>query len=526
LSHPPAAAGGGGMGEVGKVGLTMEVGTVYLVGAGPGDPGLITWKGLEVLRRADVVVYDRLVSPALLALARPDAEQIHVGKVPGGRGVRQEEINVLLVEKARAGRTVCRLKGGDPFVFGRGGEEALHLVEAGVPFVVVPGVTSAVAVPAYAGIPVTHRGMARSFAVATGHRCEAEEGGTDEGTCPAEVPRADVLVYLMGVENLPRIVAQLRRCGWEATAPAAVIQQGTTPAQRTAVGTLADIVERAAGVEPPAVLVVGETVALRDALNWFERLPLFGKRVLVTRAREQAGHLAVELALRGAEPVVLPTIAVQPLESPEALDAALCRLREFRWILFTSANAVRAVWERMRALGLDARAFAGVRLGAIGTATAAALLEVGLQADFVPQRHTSAAIVEEIGDVRGARILLPRSDIAPPDLAEGLRARGAQVEAVVAYRTVPAGPPREVVERVLEEGVDIATFTSSSTVANLAALVAPRSLEEVLRGALVACIGPVTAQAARERGLHVDLIAPVHTEEGLVDALVAHFRGG
>lgn len=503
----------------------MEVGTVYLVGAGPGDPGLITWKGLEVLRRADVVVYDRLVSPALLALARPDAEQVDVGKAPGGRGVRQEEIHAILVEKARAGRTVCRLKGGDPFVFGRGGEEALHLVQAGVPFVVVPGVTSAIAVPAYAGIPVTHRGMVRSFAVATGHRCDAGEGGANEGICPGEVPRADVLVYLMGVENLPRIVAQLRRCGWEATTPAAVVQQGTTLAQRTVVGTLADLVERAAEVEPPAVLVVGETVALRDALNWFERLPLFGKRVLITRAREQAQRLAAELVVRGAEPVVLPTIAVQPLESPEALDAALRRLGEFHWVLFTSANAVWAVWERMRALGLDARAFAGVRLGAIGTATAASLLEVGLQADFVPQRHTSAAILEEIGDVRGQRILLPRSDLAPPDLAEGLRARGADVEAVTAYRTVPAGPPREVVERLLEEGVDIATFTSASTVANLAALVAPRSLEEVLRGAVVACIGPVTAQAARERGLHVDVVAPVHTEEGLVEALVAHFVG-
>lgn len=502
----------------------MKVGTVYLVGAGPGDPGLITWKGLEALRTADVVVYDRLVSPALLALARPDAEQIDVGKVPAGRGVRQEEINMLLVEKARAGRTVCRLKGGDPFVFGRGGEEALYLAEAGVPFVVVPGVTSAIAVPAYAGIPVTHRGMVRSFAVATGHRCDAEEG-SEEDRCPSDVPRADVVVYLMGVENLPRIVAQLRRCGWEATTPAAVIQRGTTPAQRTVVGTLADLVGRAAGVEPPAVLVVGETVTLRDGLNWFERLPLFGKRVLVTRAREQAGRLAAELALRGAEPVVLPTIAVQPLESPEALDAALRRLGAFHWVLFTSANAVRAVWERMRALGLDARAFAGVRLGAIGTVTAASLLEVGLQADFVPQRHTSAAILEEIGDVRGARVLLPRSDIAPPDLAEGLRARGAEVEAVVAYRTVPAGSRREVVERLLEEGVDIATFTSTSTVANLAALVAPRPLAEVLRGTLVACIGPVTAQAARERGLHVDLVAPVHTEEGLVEALVAHFRG-
>jgi uroporphyrinogen III methyltransferase/synthase len=501
----------------------MEVGTVYLVGAGPGDPGLITWKGLEVLRAADVVVYDRLVSPALLALARPDAEQINVGKTPRGRGARQEEINALLVEKARAGLAVCRLKGGDPFVFGRGGEEALYLAEAGVPFVVVPGVTSAVAVPAYAGIPVTHRGMVRSFAVATGHRCGAE-GSPDEGPCPDDVPRADVLVYLMGVENLPRIVAQLRRSGWEARTPAAVIQQGTTPAQRTVVGTLADIAERAAGLEPPAVLVVGATVALRDALNWFERLPFFGKRVLVTRAREQAGKLAVDLAARGAEPVVLPTIAVRPLDSPEALDAALRHLGEFHWVLFTSANAVRAVWERVRALGLDARAFAGVRVGAIGTATAASLLEVGLQADFVPQRHTSAAILEEIGEVRGMRILLPRSDIAPPDLAEGLRARGAQVEAVVAYRTVPAGPPREVVERVLEEGVDIATFTSSSTVANLAALVAPRSLEEVLQGAVVACIGPVTAQAARERGLHVDVVAPVHTEEGLVEALVAYFR--
>ncbi|MGQ9584114.1 MAG: uroporphyrinogen-III C-methyltransferase [Anaerolineae bacterium] len=496
----------------------MSAGMVYLVGAGPGDPGLITWKGLELLRLADVVVYDRLVGPALLAQARPGAELVDVGKRPGHYALSQEEINALLVARAREGRRVCRLKGGDPFVFGRGGEEALALREAGVPFVVVPGVTSALAVPAYAGIPVTHRGLARSFAVVTGHRCDEDEGEVD-----ANFPQADTLIFLMGVANLERIVSRLLKEGWEEGTPAALIRWGTTPSQETVVGTLSEIVAKAAALRPPAVLVVGRAVGLRDSLKWFEQLPLFGKRVLITRVREQAGGLAERLMAVGAEPLVLPTIAILPLASTEELDAALRRLHDFGWVIFTSANAVRSVWGRVESLGLDARAFAGIRLGAIGPATAAALSECGLRADFVPRKHTSEAIVSEIGDVAGQSVLLPRSDLAPPALAEALRARGARVMALTAYRTAPARPQPEVIDELLGGRVDVATFTSSSTVANLAALVAPRALGEVLQSCFVACIGPVTARTAEELGVRVDLVADVHTVDGLVDALVAHF---
>jgi len=503
----------------------MSRGVVYLVGAGPGDPGLVTWKGLEILRAADVVVYDRLVGSALLAQARSDAEVVDVGKKPGDRALSQEGINDLLVAKARAGLSVCRLKGGDPFVFGRGGEEALALLRANIPFVVVPGVTSALAVPAYAGIPVTHRGMVRSFAVVTGHRCDegqAVGGGEFDGGFPS----ADTLVFLMGVSNLKAIVGRLLETGWAEGTPAALVGWGTTSRQATLVGTLADIVEKASDMQPPAVFVVGPTVGLRDSLSWFEHLPLFGKRVLVTRAREQASSMAAKLMALGAEPLILPSIAILPPESTEELDGALQRLHEFDWVVFTSANAVRLVWDRVNALGLDARAFAGVRLGAIGSATGAAMLGRGLRADFVPQRHTSEAMVTEIGSVRGQRILLPRSDIAPPDLAEGLGQKGAEVEAVVAYRTAPARPQPEILEELAQGQVDIATFTSSSTVANLSVLVAPRSLGEVLEGCFVACIGPVTTSTARQLGVRVDLVAEVHTVDGLVEALVAHFGAG
>ncbi len=369
------------------------VGTVYLVGAGPGDPELITVAGLAALRRADVVVYDRLAPPALLREAKPEALLIDAGKAAGAHTLSQEAINTLLIEHARAGRTVVRLKGGDPFLFGRGGEEALALRRAGIPFRVVPGVTSAIAAPACAGIPVTHRGVAGSVLIATGH--EAADGPGASYDWAALARAADTLVFLMGVERLPTIVERLLAAGRPAEQPAALIRWGSTPEQEVVTATLGTIAARARerGIRPPAALVVGEVVRLREELAWLEELPLFGARVLVTRAREQASGLAARLRALGAVPLEFPAIACAPLEDPAPLDAALATLPEQDWVVFTSQNGVTAAWERLTALGRDARAFGAAKVCAIGPATAAALAARGIRADLVPETFTTAGVL-------------------------------------------------------------------------------------------------------------------------------------
>jgi len=505
-------------------------GIVYLIGAGPGDPGLITVRGRDRLAQADVVVYDRLVDPALLEAARPDAERIYVGKATDRHTFPQDRINRLLVEKAKAGLRVARLKGGDPFVFGRGGEEALALVAAGVPFEVVPGVTSAVAVPAYAGIPVTHRDVVASFAVVTGHRRREAEAAAEDGLGVdwAALAGVDTLVFLMGVANLPAIVEGLLGAGRDPRTPVAIIRWGTTPRQEVIDGTLGEIVAlaREAGLRPPAVVVVGEVVALRGQLRWFDVQPLFGLRVLVTRSRAQAGRLSARLRALGAEPVEFPSIEVLPPEDWTGLDGAIARLHRYDWVIFTSVNGVRFFWERLERAGKDARALAGARLGAIGPATAEALRRYGLRADLVPSRYVAEAILAEIGPVEGRYILLPRADIARPALAEGLRAAGAMVDEAVAYRTVRTSQEdAERVRRALANGeIDVLTFTSSSTVRNfLAALDPAPPLPE---GVVVACIGPITARTAREMGLPVHVTAAEHTIEGLIRALVEYVTQG
>jgi uroporphyrinogen III methyltransferase / synthase len=494
----------------------VSPGMAYLVGAGPGDPGLITVKGAECLRRADVVLYDRLAHPQLLAYAPPAAERIFVGKGRGGHTLSQQQINALLVQYASQGKTVVRLKGGDPFVFGRGGEEALVLRAAGIPFEVVPGISSAVAALAYAGIPITHRGVADSFTVATGHRAPNPEGDT-------KCASADTLVYVMGVENLATIVDDLVTKGRDPGTPAALVHWATTPRQQTVTGTLGDIVERGRHLRPPAVLVVGSVVSLRARLDWYERQPLFGRRILVTRAREQASEMSRILAEAGAEPLELPLIQVLPLEDPCALDAALQRRHD--WIAFTSVNGVRAVWQRLQAKGADARALAGGRLCAIGPETAAELAAHGLRADYVPAEYVVEAIVAGLPVTTGQVVLLPRADIALSSLAEGLRARGALVDDVVAYRTVSASLDRSAslhAVRAIESGeLDAVTFASSSAVR---AFVKAGLWSRRRRDPLVACIGPVTAQAARDLGLPVDVVPVMCTTPGLVAALVEHYR--
>jgi len=505
--------------------MSTATGHVSLVGAGPGDPGLITLAGADALARAEVVVYDRLVNTRLLDLAPAAAERVFAGKGPSQHTMSQDEINALLIDRARAGKRVVRLKGGDPFVFGRGGEEAKALARAGILFDIVPGVSSAVAAPAYAGIPVTHRGVASSVAFVTGHEDPAK---LDE---PVDWPKlataVDTLVLLMGVGQLPQIVERLVAAGRDPATPAAVIEWGTLPRQRTIEGTLADIVAKTheGGVGAPAVAVVGEVVRLRAALRWFDTRPLFGLRVLVTRTREQASELSRALAAAGAEPVELPSIEIMPRYDEARLAAAIDALRggTYAWLLFTSANAAEIFFDALWTRGLDARAVRA-RLGAIGPATAEALRKCGLRVDVTPERdaYTAEGLLAALAneDVRGARVLLPRAEGARELLVEDLVARGATVDEVTLYvAALPDGPEPEGLRRLRAGEVDIATFASSSSVRNLVAMLGEDI--EPLRRCRIACIGPVTATTAQELlGRPPDVVAREHTIAGLVQALV------
>jgi uroporphyrinogen III methyltransferase/synthase len=513
-------------------------GIVYLVGAGPGDPGLITVAGVEALRSADVVVYDRLAHPGLLAHAPAGAERIYAGKQADRHTLRQEEINDVLAGRAQAGKRVVRLKGGDPFVFGRGGEEAEYLAERGIRFVVIPGVTSAIAAPAYAGIPLTHRDAASSFAVITGHERNDESGIRNEEAGAAESRRrwdriahgADTLVFLMGVENLGEIVARLTEHGRGRDTPVALIRWGTWAGmQETLTGTLADIVERvrAAGFKAPAVTVVGDVVKLRSALRWYDVDPLFGKRIVVTRARTQASALISALRSRGAEPIEFPLIrSACPVDGGRALMEAVGKVEDYSWICFSSANAVSAFADALRAAGKDARALAAARIAAVGPATEDALREARLVVDYVPDQFTGAALAESLPEpVAGSRILALRAEDGEEALVETLRARGAAVDAAPAYRTVIDGAGAEIVKQRLAEGsIDSVTFTSSSTVKNFASALGVAALPAQVA---IACIGPTTARTAEELlGRPPDIVAEEHSINGLLDALEAHYVGG
>lgn len=501
-------------------------GKVYLVGAGPGDPGLLTVKGSSTLASADVVVYDRLLDPTLLTLASPTARTVFVGKERGRQALTQSEINDLLVREGLAGNSVVRLKGGDPFVFGRGGEEALALAQAGVAFEVVPGVTSAVAAAAYAGIPVTHRGVATTVTFVTG----SEDPTKGETTTPWPVlaKTGGTLVILMGWATLPGIVATLQAHGMSADTPVALVQWGTWNRQRTVSGTLANVVERgrSASIGSPVVAVVGDVAALREEIAWFDRRPLWGKRVLVTRSRTQASRFIEMIRELGAEPVELPSIQIGPLENYDELDAALLEQSGVpgRWIIFASANGVDYVWERLHARGLDARYFAGATVGAIGPATGEALLKRGVRPDFVPRRSVSDAVVAELSDRDwvGRPVLLPGSEIGRDELAAGLARLGGDVRRVAAYRNIRPEGVESRAREVLRAGIDVVTFTSSSTVRNLLDILGED--RHLLDGALIACIGPITSATAVECGLPVDIIPESHDVAGLADALVGYYQ--
>lgn len=502
----------------------MARGVVYLVGGGPGDPGLITLRGVACLQQADLVLYDRLINPQLLRHARPYAEVVYVGKAAGGQALTQQEINDLLVQRAKAGDTVVRLKGGDPFVFGRGGEEALALAKAGIPFEVVPGISSAIAAPAYAGVPVTHRGLASSFAVITGHEDPTKPDSSIRWEHLAT--GVDTLIFLMGVENLSLIVQQLIAHGRAPETPVALVRWGTWPRQETLTGTLANIQEVLKGrtFGPPAATIVGPTVALREHIRWFDTRPLFGMRVLVTRAQDQASQLAEQLAALGADPIEAPAIEITEPEDYAPLDAALRGLNRFRWVVFTSANGVNATFRRLQALSKDSRAFAHIRVAAVGPGTAAALRERWVEPDLIPDTYLTEAVAEALvkQGVRGVHVLLPRTDIASEALAQRLTEAGALIEQVIAYRTVQASALDPEIALLLRAGqVDVVTFASASTVRNLVALLGGDT--SALAQSRIASIGPVTSAAAREAGLRVDIEATEHTIPGLVTAIQEHW---
>ena len=496
--------------------MSARAGVVYLVGAGPGDPGLMTARSLELIASADSILHDRLIPAAALAGARDDAELRYVGKEPGDASVPQDRIHEELVERAQRGLSVVRLKGGDPFVFGRGGEEAEALHAAGVPFEVVPGVTAGVAAPAYAGIPVTHRDDASAVAFVTGHEDPAKEETALDWDALARFP--GTLVLYMGVKRLPEIAERLITAGRDAGEPAAAVERGTLPGQRQVVatlGTLADAVVEA-NLKPPSILVFGQVAGRRDAIAWLEHRPLHGKRVVVTRARAQASGLATTLAALGAEVVELPAIRIEPRTESSEVREAVASLHSYAVVCLTSPNGVRLLFDAMAAAGRDARALAQAQVAAIGPGTAAALRERGVIADVVPDRFVAEAMVEALAEVPvdGRPVLVARAAEARDVLPDALRERGAEVDVVALYETVREDPDPEAIEAAMT--ADYVTFTSSSTVRNFLEVTDGRMPE----GARVVSIGPVTSETLHEAGFAADVEAERHDPEGLVEALL------
>ena len=506
----------------------MQKGKVYLIGAGPGDPGLITVKGQECIARADVVIYDHLANEELLSFASADAELIYAGKVGGIHNREQRQINELLVEKALAGKVVARLKGGDPFVFGRGGEECEALADAGILFEVVPGVTAGIGAPAYAGIPLTHRDVTTSVAFVTGHEHPGKE--TSEIDWERLSLGSGTVVFYMGMKNLPQITENLIAHGRSPETPVALIRWGTRPEQQILIGTLVDIAGKAgkAGFKAPAIIVVGEVVKLRGKLRWFDNRPLSGRGILVTRAVEQAGEFSVMLAELGARVHECPTISIVPPDDYSELDGAIASLGGFQWLIFTSVNAVKYFFARLALQGLDTRAIGSCRVCAVGPKSAAALLSCGVKADLVPDDYKAEGVIAAFRaiDVKGKRFLFPMGDKARDVIPSGLTGLGGEVIAPVAYcNVIPAFLPDPVMLALEEKKIDCVTFTSSSTVENLCAMLGENRFLHLLEGVAVAAIGPVTARTCRDLGLEVRIEPDKYTLEALSEAMVKYFAG-
>src|SRR5574337_872021 len=500
----------------------MKRSMVYLVGAGPGDPRLITVKGLECIKKADVLIYDYLVNVDLLKVAKPNAEFIYVGKQGGAHTLEQDDINQLLVKKAKEDKIVTRLKGGDPYIFGRGGEEAIVLRENNVPFEVVPGITAAIATPNYAGIPVTHRDFTSTFGLITGH----EDPTKDESSIDwAKISTGiGTLAFYMGIKNLPYITEQLMKHGRSKDTPVAVIRWGTTTQQKTVTGTLDTIVQKAKDIKPPAITIVGEVVKLREQLNWFETKPLFRKTVVVTRSREQASEFADQLYEYGAHVIEFPTIEIAKPENIEPLDDAIQNIHSYNWLVFTSINGVDSFFQRLFELGKDIRELKGIKLCVIGPATESGIEKYHVNVDCKPPKFVAESVVEELKKVtviKGEKFLLPRADIARSFLPEELQKLGGKVTDLVAYKTVMA-QPRDInlADKIKNGEVHIVTFTSSSTVRNFVQIIGEKNIASFNGRVQYASIGPITTQTAEELGLRVAIKAKEYTIPGLVDAIM------
>jgi uroporphyrinogen III methyltransferase/synthase len=494
------------------------VGKVWLVGAGPGDPGLLTLKGARALKQCDTLVYDYLASQAIVNLAPPDCEKIYVGKKAGAHTLTQDEITALIVQLGLAGKRVVRLKGGDVFVYARGGEEAQALHAAGVPFEIVLGITSAIAAPAYAGIPVTHRDHNTSFSISTGHE-NPLKGYTSLDYAKLANPKSTT-IFLMAMGNLAGITAELKKNGLPGDTPVAIVREGTKPTQETLVATLDTIVAEVERTQfaAPAIVVFGNVVNERETIRWFDNQPLFGKRVMITRPIVQADDFALQLWEAGAEPIVAPTIAIGPPDDTAPAEAAVAAVRSYAWVAFTSRNGVDAFFDVLSAHGKDARAFGDVKIAAIGPKTAEALTTRGIRVDFMPSQYVNEEVAAGLLDrtAPGDRVLIFRAQEAREVLPETLREAGRDVDVVAAYATRP------VVDPSIAAGVeraDIVTFTSSSTVMGFLANVDDATA--ALAGKTVAAIGPITARTARDHGIAVDVVADEFTIDGLMRALEA-----
>ena len=502
-----------------------KLGKVALVGAGPGDEGLMTLRGKDWLERAEVVVYDHLANERLLRFTQPGTKYIYAGKKEGKTTLFQDKINALLIEQAQLGKVVVRLKGGDPFIFGRGGEEIQALTDAGIPFVVVPGVTSPIGVAAYAGIPLTHRDFSSTLSIITG----SNEKGKEDTHIDWEkiASRSGTLIFLMGARKLKRITENLMQYGKDPDTPIAVIQWGTTHRQKTWTGTLKTIVDIAEkeNIKPPALTIVGEVVNLKPHTDWYETLPLFGKTLVITRPEEQSETFMQGLLERGAEPFLFPVIETVPPEDWGPLDTAIQKLDRYHGLIFTSVNGVKFFMRRLKEKGKDVRELKGLRLYAIGPKTEKAVNALGIHVDVVPEDYVAESLLASMGkeNIKGKKFLLPRAAVARETLPDQLRAQGATLDVAPAYQTIrPKTDTGELIRRIKEGSIHAVTFTSSSTVMHFMDLIGTK-LKPQLTKVAVACIGPVTAKTAEKAGLKVDVMAEVYTVDGLITALEKYF---
>ena len=505
----------------------MAKGMVYLIGAGPGAPGLITLKAIECIKEADVVVYDYLASKRFLEYASKKAEIIYVGKQGGAHTLPQDEINKLIIKKAQKGKIIARLKGGDPFIFGRGGEEAEEIIQAGIPYEVIPGVTAGVAAAAYAGIPLTHRDFTTTVAFITGHEDPTKE---DSNIYWDKISTGiGTLVFYMGIGNLEPNMKKLIENGRSPDTPVALIRWGTTSNQETIIGTIKDIAEKAkqANFKAPAITVVGGVVSLRDKLRWFDKKPLFGKKIIVTRSREQASDFSVLLEKYGAEPIEFPTIETVPPKDWKEIDRAIKNLPKYDWAIFTSINGVKYFVERLKKQGKDIRELKGIKICAIGPATAKAIEDLGIKVDLLPKEYRAEAIIAGLGKnkIKGKSFLLPRALKAREVLPEEIKRLGGKVDVVTAYRTVqPKEKTDEIRKMLREKRVDVVTFTSSSTVENFANMFKRNEVPGILNGTRVACIGPITKDTATKLGIKTDIMPEKYTIPALTEAIGEYYK--